>query len=196
MNFRVLIVDVETTGLDPRKDGTLEIGAILYSVTNKTALQQWSSLFYAPSNPVAHINNITKTMLEEMKDVETHFSPLWKMALSASALCAYNADFDKGFIREFVRGIKIDGQEFPSLPWICAMKSIKYTNPSANRKLVTVASAHGITLGGEHRALFDCQLVAQLFMRTPDLEEQLRSLLGFGGTTNESPVDKGSDDIA
>lgn len=181
MDLRLLITDVETTGFDSKSENTVEIGAVLYSVTSKTALQQWVSLFYSPTNAAAHINNISKAMLDEMKVVETTYDTFWRMAFSAHAIVAHNADFDKAFIKKFVSGISVDGRPFPDLPWLCTYKSgIRWTGmvrQSPNNKLPSLAAAHDIVLGGEHRALFDCNLIAQMFMKTPDLEEQIRRIL-------------------
>ena len=51
--------------------------------------------------------------------------------------------------------------------------------PTPNYKLKSLAAAHEIALGGEHRALFDCNLIAQIFMKTPNLEEQVRRILNI-----------------
>lgn len=199
MDIRLLITDVETTGFSPARDQTIEIGAVLYSVQNRTTLQSWSSLFYAPSNPAAHVNKILQPMLNEMKDVETNYDVFWRMAFSAHALVAHNAEFDRGFIRAFTRGVLVDGRPFPDLPWLCTYKSrfqwTGMTKRPVNQKLPSLAAAHDITLGGEHRALFDCNLIEQMFNKTPDLDNQIRRLLGLGDT-HEGLVDQSSNNIA
>ena len=113
MDLRLLIVDVETTGFSPDKESTVEIGAVLYSVKNHAVLQQWSSMFYAPSNAAEHVNHISQGMLDEMKDVGTTYETFWRMAFSANAFAAHNAEFDKGFIKRFVTGVQVDGRPFP-----------------------------------------------------------------------------------
>ena len=44
MTLNLLIIDTETTGIDPTVDRVIEIGAILYSVNCKTTLAQLSFL--------------------------------------------------------------------------------------------------------------------------------------------------------
>jgi DNA polymerase-3 subunit epsilon len=46
----VLILDVETTGLDPKADQAIEVGAILYSVEHATTLAAASTLIRSESN--------------------------------------------------------------------------------------------------------------------------------------------------
>lgn len=41
---QVLIIDTETTGLEPENGQVIEIGAILYSVSHQTTIQQVSVL--------------------------------------------------------------------------------------------------------------------------------------------------------
>lgn len=176
--MKLFLTDTETSGLKAYDSNVLEVAAILYSVEAKAVLQQWSTLLYAPSNPAEHVNKITQIMLDEVAMVDVQPEAYINMALEADVLIAYNADFDKPFIAKWINGIEINGKSFPkNKPWVCAYKQLHYPKPSVNKKLSVVAAAHGITLGGEHRALFDCQLMAQLFMQTPDLEEQIMKYL-------------------
>ena len=54
----LLIIDTETTGLDPELDHCLEVGVILFSVASRTVLAQQSFLLPVESNAAEHINRI------------------------------------------------------------------------------------------------------------------------------------------
>lgn len=50
--MRVLIIDTETTGLDPKSDHVIEVGAIVYSVEHGCSLASYASLLAAPGTKV------------------------------------------------------------------------------------------------------------------------------------------------
>ena len=52
----LLIIDTETTGLDPEKDRCLEVGAILFDVSARSVLAQQSFLLPVESNAAEPIN--------------------------------------------------------------------------------------------------------------------------------------------
>ena len=54
----LLILDTETTGLDPQRDRCLEVGAILFSVSARSVLAQQSFLLPVDSNAAEPINRI------------------------------------------------------------------------------------------------------------------------------------------
>jgi DNA polymerase-3 subunit epsilon len=55
----LLIIDLETTGLDPEIDSPIELGAILYSIPQRCTIQQISTLFAVVKNPAENINEIS-----------------------------------------------------------------------------------------------------------------------------------------
>jgi DNA polymerase III epsilon subunit-like protein len=174
----LLITDVETTGLDFKKEYIIELAAVLYSMKLRTVLQQWSTLMYAPSNPVEHINHISQASLDAVSMVDVQPEVLYRMAFDADAFVGHNIEFDRNFILTWGKGFLVDGRPFPSeKPWICTYKEIVWNKPTVKKKLNIIAEAHGIPLGGEHRALFDCNLIAQLFSQLPNLEEQIKNLI-------------------
>ena len=53
---RILIVDVETTGVDAAKDRVIELGFVLWSVEHRCILEAYSSLISHHENPAEAVN--------------------------------------------------------------------------------------------------------------------------------------------
>jgi DNA polymerase III subunit epsilon len=168
--LNLLIIDTETTGLDPACDRVIELGAILYSVEHQTVLHQLSTLLAAPDNPAERINRIPAAVLPTIKPILMQQSLLIFQALveEASYAVAHNVEFDrKWFNGQHLPELQRQGQ---LLPWLCTMED--FTFPAQNRagdSLINLVLAHGIGVGSAHRALTDCQLIAALFDRMTDL---------------------------
>ena len=157
---RCLIIDVETTGLNPAVDRVIEIGAVLYSVTNRTTLVQFSVLVANDENPAEKVNRIPVSALREVRELDDSPAPLQSTLTTlrslADVIVAHNAEFDRSFFRG----------KWLELPWLCS--AFDFTWPAASRDvsgLIHLALEHGIGVSSAHRALSDCQLIAALFDR-------------------------------
>lgn len=61
--MKLLLLDVETSGLDEKKDHLVEVGLVRWSVTHRTILTAASWVVAAPSNAAAEINGIPEAAL-------------------------------------------------------------------------------------------------------------------------------------
>jgi DNA polymerase-3 subunit epsilon len=173
---RVLIVDTETTALEIQRGQVIEIGAILYSVKHQTALQKYSTLLPAPSNPAQQINRIKETALRDITPEQTQrgLLMLTDLARDAELVVAHNAEFDKkwfGLPRNDQISIptllNANGQ---ALSWVCTCHDFEWPNQTRpGQSLVNLALAHDIGVSTAHRALTDCDLIAALFDRMENL---------------------------
>ena len=162
----VLIIDTETTGIDPATSTVIELGAVLYSVKHQTTIAQFSSLYHAPDNPCEHINRIPASAVREsvnqFESSDSSQSLLGNFADSADAYVAHNAKFDQSFLG------------WNDKPWLCTCFDFNWSK--ANRQsgsLVNLALEYGIGVSSAHRALTDCQLIAALFDRCENLQEMI-----------------------
>jgi DNA polymerase-3 subunit epsilon len=156
-----LIIDVETTGIDARRDRVVEVGAVLYSVPHRTTLMQVSTIVPGDGNACEAINRIPESAVRDMQEPLSAAAKVLfdRMVEEADVAVAHNAEFDRSFL--------------PSvpLPWVCTCNDFQW--PQSTREggsLVSVALAHGIGVSSAHRALTDCQLIAALFDRMTDLQ--------------------------
>lgn len=166
---RLLIFDLETTGLAPPHE-VIEVGAILFSVPERSVIYQFSSVLFASENPASNVNRISKALLQEvfyLPDLAQLVMPtLERMATYADAIVGHNISFDL----QWCDGIHLPQFKLP------VIDSMDMPFPQASRiggNLVSLALEHGIGVVEAHRALTDCQLLARLFASQPDLESLL-----------------------
>lgn len=166
----LLILDTETTGLDPDQHQCLEVGAVLFSVPERAVLAQQSFLLPVQSNAAEAINHIpaqVSRLQQPWREALVYFHALLDQA---EVLVAHNATFDQQW---FGRG------QLPEVPhpWLCTMEDIRWP---ANRQLRSRPSVRDLALAYEvpvwaaHRALTDCIYLAEVFRRCEDLEELIR----------------------
>lgn len=172
---RVLILDTETTGLDPEKDAVIEVGAILYSVGSASALTSFSTLLAAGANPAEPINRISEAALAEAGGVlsrENAWLYVFSMAEKADAIIAHNAEFDRRFAPDPLR---------KGRPWICSKNDLEWPKQTAlGMSLVGLALAHDLGVSHAHRALTDCDLLSRLLTRAQELGTDLGKMLARG----------------
>ena len=165
----LLILDTETTGLDPSKDSCIEIGSILFDVATRSVLAQQSFLIPSDTNDAQAINKIPAEI--------THLEQAWSKGLDyfsvltdcSDVLLAHNSAFDRKWFGK---------KPLPVIdkPWICSMEDIKWPShlQISNRPSVRdLALAYGIPVWNAHRALTDCIYLAEVLKRCEDLETLL-----------------------
>ena len=163
----LLIIDTETTGLDPQLDHCLEVGVILFDVPSRQVLAQQSFLLPVEANAAEAINRIPAAA--------TNLPQPWRPALiylqslldAADVLVAHNAAFDRQW---FGRG------HLPATdkPWLCSMEDMRWPAERLLRSRPSVrdlALAYEIPVWAAHRALTDCIYLAEVFRRCDELEQ-------------------------
>jgi DNA polymerase III epsilon subunit family exonuclease len=164
-----VVFDVETTGLDSRKDRIIEIGAVLfeketYISTGEVKIFQCFVKQKTPIPPEATaINKITDEMVidgeEEFKTLDLFFD-----FVGANDLYAYNAKFDKSFINAMAKRsqfshVPVVDQVFDILKFIREEWIIK-----PNYKLTSVAKHLKIDANDAHRAVGDSLLALKSYI--------------------------------
>lgn len=175
--MKILIYDVETTGLDPKKDSIIEVAAVILDLKNKIISSQRSGLIYAKTNPEAEkITGITQEMLDGVKNNHCDiFSFIHFMANSSDCVVAHNASFDKNFTEEKNQIFKRkDGK---ILEWVCSCYELNYDLQLENKKLTTIANALNLDSAGAHRAMADVMMLANIFLKIDNIEEQIKKIL-------------------
>lgn len=169
----LLIVDTETSGLDPASDHCLEVGAVLFDVPARAVLAQLSFLLPAESNPARAVNGIDPEVTRLPQPWRQSLDLFEALANGADAVLAHNAAFDRQWF-----GIP----PLPAIdrPWICSMEDIHWPKERQLRATPSVrdlALAYGVPVWAAHRALTDCIYLAQVFERCEDLENLLSAAM-------------------
>lgn len=169
----LLILDTETSGLDPAAGQCLEVGAVLFHVPSRAVLGQLSFLLPAESNPARSVNGIDPAVTRLPQPWRQSLVLFAAMVAAADAVLAHNAAFDRQWF-----GV----EPLPAIegPWICSMDDIRWPTARhlrANPSVRDLALAYGVPVWAAHRALTDCIYLAQVLERCEGLDELLAAAL-------------------
>ncbi len=155
-----IALDTETTGLSPVYNELIEVSAIKYK--GKEKLNRFSTLIKPKKEipyRITQITGITNEMVKNAPTIEMVMPNLIEF-IQEYPIVAHNASFDMGFLQinsnyhfkknRVIDTVRLSRRMHPELP---------------NHKLGTVARYIGITEEGYHRAEFDCECCAQIYMK-------------------------------
>ncbi|MCA1796541.1 MAG: DNA polymerase III subunit epsilon [Geobacteraceae bacterium] len=162
----ILVIDVESTGLDRQHDKIIELGMakIRYSFgeTRITSVEACYSEFEDPKEPlkpeIIEITGITDDMLtgKQFNDDEVE-----KWLHDADLICAHGAGFDRPLVE----------RRFPAAkdkPWCCSLREIDWNAMGLNsHKLDYLVYRTGYFYNA-HRALIDCLAITWLLHVLPE----------------------------
>lgn len=169
----LVVLDFETTGLSPANgDRAIEIGAV--RIQNGKVTDKFQSLMnpgFRISSFIEQYTGISNQMIaksapcDEVMDKFTDF-------IGNDNLLAHNASFDKKFLDAELNNIsrKYQGE------FICSLLVSRRINVDApNHKLGTLIQHKNIPSNGAfHRALFDAEMTAKLWLSMlDDIEERI-----------------------
>jgi DNA polymerase-3 subunit epsilon len=154
-----VILDFETTGLDPSTDEIIELGMVKfgYSATDEiTRLVDEFSSFNEPSKPippdVTELTGITDKMVEGQR-IDT--ARVEQFVRDANVVIAHNANFDRRFAERLC-------EVFVHKPWACSATQVDWRACGANGiKLEYLLTSFG-HFHEAHRAADDCHAVLAL----------------------------------
>ncbi|MBI2930305.1 MAG: 3'-5' exonuclease [Planctomycetes bacterium] len=156
-----VVLDVETTGLDPASDRICEVGAI--KVHSGRELGRFQTLVN-PERPMpveaTRKNGITDDMLKGAP-MFAAVAPDLRRFLAGTVLVAQNAEFDLGFLNaEFRRG---GGSKLP-LNAVDTIALARAARPGlSSYRLDNLAAAFGARFSTRHRSIGDCEVTAIVF---------------------------------
>lgn len=157
-----VIVDTETTGLEPRLDSLIEIAAV--KVLNGEIVGEWDTLVnpgvFVPQE-VTSITGITTEMLKDAPWFKAIADDFLEFLGKDSIFVAHNVDFDRTFLNIHLGRAK---KPLMENPYLCTFKLAKQVHPNLKKYgLGELASIFGVDLPNAHRALHDARATAQLF---------------------------------
>ncbi len=181
-----VVIDLETTGLDPEQDKIIEVAAV--KIRRGLIVDQYTSLIdcgFPISDFVSDLTGITNEMLQNQPHIED-IIPSLEEFIGEAVICAHNAEFDSAFLhktwddpREWLDTITLAQIAYPccasySLAWLTGMLAIENTSA--------------------HRALADALATAELLIQAKNTLKKLpekarQDLLTLAGD-NSGPLDQ------
>ncbi len=161
MQFRWVIVDVETTGLNVRYDKIIEIAVCI--MTERGIESSWSSLINPGRSIPETIMRLTAITNDMVQDAPS-FSEIaveLKGRLECAIFVAHNARFDYGFIKNAFKDVGLDFRT----PVLCTLKLLRSLYPGFTRYgLNDLAERFGLVSPHAHRAMRDVETLQALLM--------------------------------
>lgn len=160
---RIIVFDVETTGLDYEKDQIIEFGAQIYD--GKWNLIQEISTLVACDDPlpakITEITGITDDMLIDGIEEEALAEFLKKEIKEKTLLIAYNMQFDLSFLRSLFHRFLLGWTEVDVLDVMVVYKD-RHKYP---HNLKTALQTYQSTFENSHRALDDVKGTQDILMK-------------------------------
>ena len=190
---KFVVLDVETTGLDPLENRIVEIA--LATVENGMIIESWTTRFN-PEGPVG------KTEIHGITEEDVKHAPLFREKsqeilnrIQDIAVVAHNSRFDLAFLRaEFDRM----GTKMPWVAGICTLTISNYYQPHlSRRRLADCCDDIGVTIENAHSAMGDAHATAKLFhyylipnKRPTPRREELEKLKNPSANSSEVNIPK------
>ncbi|PIC65599.1 PolC-type DNA polymerase III [Sporosarcina sp. P13] len=158
-----VVFDVETTGLSAVYDTIIELAAV--RVRNGEIIDRFER-FANPHHPLSsvttNLTGITDDMVKDAPEVSEVMEEFVEF-IGDAVLIAHNASFDMGFFYASCKRAKID---VPAYPVIDTLELSRFLYPELrNHRLNTLAKKFDIELTQHHRAIYDTEATAYLFLR-------------------------------
>ncbi len=162
MDSEYVVFDIETTGLSPRYNKIIEIGAV--KIKNGK-IQDTFSEFINPEVPIPYtitkLTSITDQMVMEAPTID-EILPKFMEYVGDAILVAHNASFDTGFIKEFCKQLDIPFDstimDTMTLAHVLIPELGKYT-------LDRLCKQFNVSLEHHHRACDDAAATAEIFLK-------------------------------
>lgn len=163
-----VVIDVETSGLNPEEHEIIELGAILI---HEHCIKDQFAVLVRPQNTVPttieEITGISNAMLQEQGVQLSKALQQFIDFTKELPLVSHNIDFDYGFLRKACSEcnmLMINNRRIDTLT--LSRRLVKRVN---DYKLKTLAEHFAVEVKSEHRSLADCETTFHLFEKLNEL---------------------------
>lgn len=159
---KIVMFDLETTGLDPETCMITEIGAV--KIENGKCTEYFQTLVN-PQTPipqeVTEKTHITDEMVRSAPTIDQVLPDFYKF-VDGCVLSAYNIGFDYSFLKKIGHKLRY---KFDNVQIDCLDVVRQKVASLSNYKLATVSKALNVELKNAHRALADALAAAKVFIK-------------------------------
>jgi DNA polymerase-3 subunit epsilon len=157
-----LLLDLETTGLDPAQDEIIEMAMLpfTYGLDGTVyAVGEPFNQLRQPSKPIPlAVADLTGLTDDQVAGHSIDPAEVARFIAPAALIIAHNARFDRRFAEAFC-------DAFAQKPWACSHQGVDWAAEGfEGSRLGYLAMRHGLFFGG-HRALHDCEATLEILAR-------------------------------
>lgn len=164
------VVDLETTGFDPRKDRIVQMAAVVVDGRG-TVVDSWDTVV-RPENPdkyehgAEHVHGISREMVEQGMPLRDALDRIWTLA-EGRVFTAHNARFDISFLEAESQRVGLDRQVDRHID---TLELSRRADREKLRKhsLQALCDHYGIERERAHEALSDARATASILLRLID----------------------------
>lgn len=169
LNDTFIVVDIETTGLSPKNDEIIEIGAV--KVNNFKVIDKFDTFVKPVKSIPYNITKLTGINNDMVKDAPSSdiAIKMFKEFAADNVLVAHNAKFDISFLRKAAEKCDIDLTQV--IVDTLALTRVLYPGLK-NYKLNTITKYLNITLENHHRASDDAEATAYILIKCLQLMDE------------------------
>ncbi|MBI5698932.1 3'-5' exonuclease [Candidatus Saganbacteria bacterium] len=167
-----IIVDLETTGLDPATHEIIEIGAL--KIVNLEVKDVFNTLVKPRgivTPQIEALTGISPDMLVDQPSFSQVAQKFLQFVSGETILVCHNVDFDIPFLKQHYA--LLGGKNFNPTT-VCTLKASRFLYPGlSSHKLKSMAQHFGIEVKNAHRALGDVETTFQLWLKLiPELRDK------------------------
>lgn len=167
-----IILDIETDGLDPKKNQIIEIGAMRITGNDLNIYESLIKVDVPINQDIIDLTGITNELVEKRGvQIKDGLEGL-KNFIKDYDIIGYNIGFDINFINYNLKKYSMDPILNKTIDIMRIVKKEKMF--LKNYQLKTVLQAYGIQKNVDHRAINDCKLVYELISKLNKFEEYLK----------------------
>jgi len=167
-----IIVDIETTGLDPATHEIIEIGALkIVDLEIKDVFNTLIKPRGIVTPQIEALTGISPDMLVDQPSFQQIAPNFLKFVSGDTILVCHNCDFDIAFLKQHYA--TLNGKNFNPTT-VCTLRTSRFLYPGlTSHKLRSMAEHFGIPAQNAHRALGDVETTFQLWLKLiPELREK------------------------
>lgn len=170
-----IVVDIETTGLDPEADEIIELAAL--KVKNNEIIDTFQTLV-KPNQQIdsfiTSLTGITNDMVEYAPNIKSALSKFLAF-VGDTIIVGHNVHFDINFLYD---NANTHLEQIFSNDFVDTLRlSRKYMPDAPNYKLTTLVDFLHIDRQNAHRALSDCEVTHKLLCHLKQRHEQYQQVL-------------------
>lgn len=165
-----LLLDTETSGLNPEKDVTIEVAVTLFDVKFAQPVASYASLISGDRNEARDVNGIPPEMLPEAYEEEVVWRAVRWLGSRAQVIIAHHAEFDRKFCPDLGKN------------WICSEEDIQWPGSQKGGRggsLSQLALRLGLGVSSAHRASVDVDTLSRILTRLAKEGNDLQAMLVY-----------------